>query len=115
MPSLHERVTADKIVDTMQLTEQISPREGKFLEWEYLASEPYMSFVYPSRQEALQVNGYLLEKRAAEFAPPYGRLAIDESGEAVGMIAWLSGAALRRMRLLATMAVAQLPIISCES
>lgn len=90
----------------MDLTSDIAGDEQAFLDLEYLASEPYTSFVFSSVEQALRVRGYLFERNLCEFSPPYGRLLLD-GGVPVGMLAVLSGAELTRCRLRAALALAK--------
>lgn len=88
----------------MDLTVQVGDDEQTLLDLEFLASEPYTSFVYSSTDQALRVRRHLYQHNLCEFSPPYGHLLRDE-GRVVGMIAALDGAELTRCRLKATLAL----------
>jgi ribosomal protein S18 acetylase RimI-like enzyme len=88
----------------MDLTPRVGGDEQTLLELEFLASEPYTTFVFSSTDQALWVRRYLYERNLCEFSPPYGRLLRDQ-GRAVGLLAILDGAELTRCRLKATLAL----------
>ncbi len=88
----------------MDLTTHIGGDEQTLLDLEFLASEPYTTFVFSSTDQALRVRRYLYERNLCEFSPPYGRLLRDQ-GRAVGLLAILDGAELTRCRLKATLAL----------
>jgi ribosomal protein S18 acetylase RimI-like enzyme len=70
----------------------------EYLFLEYLAAEPYLSFVYADETEAKAISRFLFEKSVGEAAPPHGHLAVDNQGVAVGMISYLDGTQLRQSR-----------------
>lgn len=88
----------------MDLTPHVGGDEQTLLDLEFVASEPYTTFVFSSTDQALRVRRYLYEKNLCEFSPPYGRLLRDQ-GRAVGLLAVLDGAELTRCRLKATLAL----------
>src|SRR3954466_15648456 len=88
----------------MDLTPHVGGDEQTLLELEFLASEPYTSFVYSSIDQALRIRRYLYERNLCEFSPPYGKLLRDQ-GRAVGLLAVLDGSELTRCRLKATIAL----------
>ena len=88
----------------MDLTSHVGGDEQTLLELEFLASEPYTSFVFASTDQAVRVRRYLYEKNLSEFSPPYGRLLRD-NGRVVGLLAILDGAELIKCRLKATLAL----------
>lgn len=81
-----------------------------YLALESFASEPYTRFVYGDAGVSQEVQRALLLASAGEAAPPYGKLAIDERGEVVGMLAGpLVGAALTKARFGAAAVLRKLP------
>ena len=88
----------------MELTSEVGGDEQTLLELEFLASEPYTSFVFSTTEQALAIRQYLYDRNLCEFSPPYGRLLRD-GGQPVGLLATLDGAELTRCRLKATMAL----------
>jgi ribosomal protein S18 acetylase RimI-like enzyme len=88
----------------MDLSPHVGGDEQTLLQLEFLASEPYTSFVYSSTDQALRIRRYLYERNLCEFSPPYGKLLRDQ-GRAVGLLAVLDGAELTRCRLKATIAL----------
>ena len=88
----------------MDLTPHVGADEQTLLELEFVASEPYTTFVFSSTDQALRVRRYLYDRNLCEFSPPYGRLLRDQ-GRAVGLLAVLDGAELTRCRLKATLAL----------
>lgn len=85
-----------------------------YLELERLATDAYAGFVYADAEEASRVQRVLLERDAAEFAPPYGQ-ALVEGDRVLGMFAALTGAELQRRRLKATFALARSGALTPES
>jgi ribosomal protein S18 acetylase RimI-like enzyme len=67
----------------------VAPTEqlDAYVELELLASSPYVDFVYGGADAARPIHRRLVERGVGEFAAPFGRLAIDANGDAVGMIA----------------------------
>jgi ribosomal protein S18 acetylase RimI-like enzyme len=79
----------------------VTPMEhvGAYVELELEASAPFGHFVYGDRETTRRIHTRLLEASVGEFAPPFGSLAIDSKGSAVGMIAGpLSSSELARAR-----------------
>jgi ribosomal protein S18 acetylase RimI-like enzyme len=74
-----------------------------YLGLEYLASEPYSTFVYEDEAQARAIARFLLES-ACEFSAPAGRLALGDTAP-VGMIACLTAEELSRARMNAAMAL----------
>jgi ribosomal protein S18 acetylase RimI-like enzyme len=90
--------------------------QAEYLALEYLASEPYTRFVYASPDQASAVARHLFERGLAEFAPPFGAVAVNEEDRTVvGMIAFLDGAQLRRVRMDAAIALVREAIITDEA
>jgi ribosomal protein S18 acetylase RimI-like enzyme len=86
----------------------VSPRESldAFVELELLASAPYVDFVYEDRDLARRIHRRLVDHDVGEFATPHGVLALDATGEAVGMYAGpLDSTELSRARLRAAAAL----------
>jgi GNAT superfamily N-acetyltransferase len=88
----------------MDLTPLVGSDEQTLLDLEFVASEPYTTFVFSSTDQALRLRRYLYNKNLCEFSPPYGRLLRDQ-GRAVGLLAVLDGGELTRCRLKATFAL----------
>lgn len=88
----------------MEFSTDIARDERQYLEMEFLASEPYTSFVFSSIDQALRVRDYLFERNLCEFSQPYGRVLRD-GDRAIGMLALLNGAELERCRLRAAIAL----------
>jgi ribosomal protein S18 acetylase RimI-like enzyme len=89
-----------------QLSTDVAAFVEPFLELEGAASEPYNRFCYGTPEFSDRLRRHLLLGRAAEYCPPAGRLLI-ESGSALGLLACLSGADLRKARLGAALALAR--------
>jgi ribosomal protein S18 acetylase RimI-like enzyme len=98
----------------MDLTPHVGGDEQTLLDLEFVASEPYTTFVFPSTEQALRVRRYLYERNLCEFSPPYGRLLRDQ-GRAVGLLAVLDGAELTRCRLKATLALTKSGLLAEDS
>jgi ribosomal protein S18 acetylase RimI-like enzyme len=77
-----------------------------FLQLEAAASEPYCRFAYASDDLTRAVQQTLLDRGVGEYAPPSGRLYLQDDSPA-GMIACLTGAQLQRARLAAALALAK--------
>lgn len=102
------------VVESLTLTPNIGLDRARYLELERAASRPYGEFVYGSDALHAAVHEYLLDGDAAEFSPPEGNLALVD-GEVVGMLAALSGAALRRRRLQAAYRMSRSPFIAGDA
>lgn len=96
------------------LTSHVGGDEQTLLELEFVASQPYTSFVFASTDQALRVRRYLYERNLCEFSPPYGRLLRDNS-RAVGLLAILNGAELVKCRLMATMALTKSGLLAYDA
>ncbi len=84
--------------------------EREFLDLESAASLPYTRFTYGSASLAERVRHLLFSRGIGEFAPPAGKLLILDTQPA-GMVACLSGAALKRARLAAGAALVRSRIL----
>lgn len=80
-------------------------RGDELLALEYLASEPYTSFVYEDAAHARSIARFLWAQGAAEFSPPFGVVAVDDAGTTLGMMAVLDRDELARARMAAAMAL----------
>jgi ribosomal protein S18 acetylase RimI-like enzyme len=89
----------------MRLTTDIAGDQQALLDLEFIASEPYNTFVFSLTQQALAVRQYLFERNLCEFSPPYGRLLRDDAGQPAGLLAALPGAELTKCRLKAALAL----------
>jgi GNAT superfamily N-acetyltransferase len=87
----------------MRFAEEIGPLRDLFLDLEYAASEPYQSFVFDTREEAMEANRLLLSQGCGEFSPPHGRLVLDDAGEPLGMTVFISKQDLMKSRLKAAL------------
>jgi ribosomal protein S18 acetylase RimI-like enzyme len=87
-----------------QPTADLGRFEPEFLALESAASSPYVRFTYATAADAERVQALLFQLRVGEFAPPFGKLLVVDEQPA-GMVACLTGAALRRARLAATAAL----------
>jgi ribosomal protein S18 acetylase RimI-like enzyme len=74
-----------------------------YLDLEYRAAEPYLSFVYDDEREAREITRFLFAASAGEGAT--GRLVVDESFVPIAMISYLDAPALRRARSAAAIAL----------
>jgi ribosomal protein S18 acetylase RimI-like enzyme len=89
---------------------------AEYLALEYLASEPYTSFVYESSDQARALARDLLERGLGEFAPPFGTVAVDEhDGTVLGMLAFVDGAALEHVRMEVAIAFVREALISDDA
>jgi ribosomal protein S18 acetylase RimI-like enzyme len=71
-----------------------------YLALEYLASEPYTSFVYESPAQARSLARQLFERGLGEYSKPFGTAGLDDDrSTVVGMLAYLDGGELRRARM----------------
>ena len=95
----------------MRLTQQILTYESAYLELEQLASEPYTQFVYSDGGLTVKTQRYLFGEGICEFAPPHGRILLDEGGQVVGMMACLRGDELVRCRMLTALALSKSGLI----
>jgi ribosomal protein S18 acetylase RimI-like enzyme len=77
-----------------------------YLALEARASEPWTRFVALRPEEAQQMQALLFDQKAAEFAPPFGRVLLVD-GQVAGMVACLSGSDLRRARLRGAVALSR--------
>ena len=88
-----------------RFAEDIGLHSDLYAQLEYSASEPYTSFVFGSRDEAIAAHRFLLAKGLGEFSPPHGRLRLDGAAQPLGMVAFLSKQNLRKCRLVAALAL----------
>ena len=92
-------------------TADLTGFEREFLALESAASLPYTRFTYGSALLAERVRDLLLARAVGEFAPPAGKLLVID-GRPAGMVACLSGAALKRARLAAGAALVRSGIVN---
>ena len=88
------------------MTELTATLDPAFFELERQASEAYSRFVFDSNREADEFWHVLIDARAAEFLPPFGRPMVD-AGRVVAMMACLGQHDLRAMRLRSAAALAK--------
>jgi ribosomal protein S18 acetylase RimI-like enzyme len=82
--------------------EEIGGRSDDYLALEYEASRAYNEFVYDDRDHAETLRRRLFEAGAAEFAPRFGRLLVED-GEASGMIACAAAGEIVKCRMKSAM------------
>jgi ribosomal protein S18 acetylase RimI-like enzyme len=82
--------------------EEIDGRADAYLALEYEASSAYNLFVYDDRDHAETLRRRLFESGAAEFAPRFGRLWVEE-GKVAGMIACAPGGDVAKCRMKSAM------------
>lgn len=88
----------------MKLVEPATDLDA-YLTLEYLASEPYTTFVFETPAEAKATARFYVDTGVSEIAPPHGALAIDDGGRSIGMLAFAAGEDLKRARMAAAMAM----------
>src|SRR3989442_15082051 len=98
----------------MQLTSDLRGHEKAFMDLELEASGPYSGFVYDDAAQADEVRQLLLTRRECEFAPPYGRVVLEE-GHVAGLLACLSAADLIRCRLRAALVLSRTGLLERSS
>jgi len=84
--------------------------EREFLALEAAASLPYSTFTFGTVSLTTRVQELLFKRGVGEFVPPKGKLLIVDAAPA-GMLACLTGAALRRARLAAGAALVRAGIL----
>jgi hypothetical protein len=89
-----------RVAASRRIRHRIWEGEREFLALEAAASLPYSRFAFGTSQLTARVQELLFTRGVGEFVPPAGKLLIVET-EPAGMLACLSGAALKRARLAA--------------
>lgn len=85
--------------------------EREFLALEAAASVPYSQFAFGTASLTTRVQEILFTRGVGEFVPPLGKLLIIDDA-AAGMLACLTGDALRRARLAASVALVRAGIMA---
>jgi ribosomal protein S18 acetylase RimI-like enzyme len=97
-----------------ELTGEIGPYASAFLELEGEASDPYNSFVYENKAQAIEIRRFLFESSLCEFSPPYARILLED-GRVLGMLACLTGNDLLRVRLKGALALSKAGVFTQSS
>lgn len=90
----------------LELTSELAPHAGEFLELEALTSEAFDAFVFGDAAAAAALRRHLFDRGVSDVAPPSGRLLLVD-GAPAGMYAVLAADALRTRRLTAGLTTAR--------
>jgi len=91
---------------TLAVTAELDGNERAYLELEALAAAAFYAFAFANEDAAAAFRQLLLQRGAAEYAPPASRLLLED-GAPVGMFALLPSPLLLRRRLAAAVAIAR--------